>query len=483
MKKYLLILITLFIYSGVSAQQGNISLKFDKKGEFKIAQFTDIHWSNKSPNCVKTVEIIKHVLHVEKPDIAILTGDVVTDAPAKEGWLAIARIFAEAKTPWAVTLGNHDAETGVNRKEIFDIIENLPYFVGEKGPEMTGCGNYMLPIQGSQNTKAAAALYCIDTNNKPSANKYGHYDWIHFDQIEWYRKTSDKLTAENNNIPLPALAFFHIPVLEFNNIFGKETTIGNKEEGVASPEINSGMFCSMVEKKDVMGVFVGHDHDNDYIGIEQDIALAFGRTSGIDAYGKLERGSRIIMMYEGKNKFDTWIRTPKGTELMYYYPSGLSSRDEESMEYLPAKNIKIKQQGVSYTYYEGTRFKSTDQIKSTKPIKTGILNNISITSATAQDSMAFTFKTWIKVPEKGVYRFYTYSDDGSRLLIDGKLVVDNDGSHSMRRKDGKIALEAGFHELDVLYFEDYMGEMLEVGYSSRNIREDILPDNILFIAE
>lgn len=483
MKKYILILITLFIYSGVSAQQGNISLKFDKKGEFKIAQFTDIHWSNKSPNCTKTVEIIKHVLLAEKPDIAILTGDVVTDAPAKEGWLAIAHIFAEAKTPWAVTLGNHDAETGVNRKEIFDIIENLPYFVGEKGPEMTGCGNYMLPIQGSQNTKAAAALYCIDTNNKPSANKYGHYDWIHFDQIEWYRKTSDKLTAENNNIPLPALAFFHIPVLEFNNIVGKETTIGNKEEGIASPEINSGMFCSMVEKKDVMGVFVGHDHDNDYIGIEQDIALAFGRTSGIDAYGKLERGSRIIMMYEGKNKFDTWIRTSKGTELMYYYPSGLSSIDEESMEYLPAKNIKVKQQGVSYTYYEGTRFKSTDQIKSTEPIKTGILNNISLTPATAQDSMAFTYKTWIKVPEKGVYRFYTYSDDGSRLFIDGKLVVDNDGSHSMRRKEGKIALEAGFHELDVLYFEDYMGEMLEVGYSSRNIREDILPDNILFIAE
>ncbi|MBK5721211.1 metallophosphoesterase [Dysgonomonas sp. Marseille-P4677] len=483
MKKYILIIFSIFLYIGIYAQKGNYQLKFNKNGEFKIAQFTDIHWSNKSPNCPKTVEVIKSVLQAEKPDIAILTGDIVTDAPAKEGWLAIAKIFADTKTPWAVTLGNHDAETGVSRKEIFDIIESLPYFIGEKGPEMTGCGNYVLPIQSSQNTKTAAALYCIDTNNKPPANKYGHYDWIHFDQIEWYRKTSDKLTAQNNNTPLPALAFFHIPVLEFNNVVGKETTIGNKEEGVASPEINSGMFCSMVEKKDVMGIFVGHDHDNDYIGIEQGIALAFGRTSGIDAYGDLERGSRIIMMYEGKNKFDTWIRTPKGTELMYYYPSGLSSIDEGAMEYLPAKNIKVKQQGVSYSYYEGTRFKSTDQIKSTKPIKTGILNNISIASAAAQDSMAFTFKTWIKIPERGVYRFYTYSDDGSTLFIDGKLVVDNDGSHSMRRRDGKIALEAGFHELEVLYFEDYMGEILEVGYSSRNIREDILPDNILFIAE
>lgn len=483
MKKFVLITISLFLYAVIFAQQENIRLKFNKDGEFKIAQFTDIHWSNTSPNCTKTVEIIKNVLQTEKPDIAILTGDVVTDAPAKEGWLTIAKIFADNRTPWAVTLGNHDAETGVSREQIFDIIGHLPYFVGEKGPEMTGCGNYVLPIEGSLNTNAAAALYCIDTNNKPSANKYGHYDWIHFDQIEWYRKTSDRLAAQNNNAPLPAFAFFHIPLLEFNNIVERETTIGNKKEEVASPEINSGIFCSMVEKKDIMGIFVGHDHNNDYIGIEQDIALAFGRTSGIDAYGDLERGARIITIYEGKNKFDTWIRTPQGTELMYYYPSGLSSIDEDTMEFFPAKDIKVKQQGVAYTYYEGTRFKSTDQIKATKPISTGTLNNISIAPATAQDSMAFVFKTWIRIPERGVYRFYTYSDDGSKLLIDGKLVVDNDGSHSVRHRDGKIALETGFHELEVLYFEDYMGEILEVGYSSRNIREDILPDNVLFIAE
>ena len=243
------------------------------------------------------------------------------------------------------------------------------------------------------------------------------------------------------------------------------------------------MFCSMIEKKDVMGIFVGHDHDNDYIGIDQGIALAFGRTSGVDAYGKLERGSRIILMYEGESQFDTWIRTKEGTQFKYYYPSGLSSVDEESMTYLAAKSIKVKQQGVSYSYYEGKRFKNTGEIAQEKPVKNGILKNISIDPATAQDSMAFVFKTWIKIPEKSVYRFYTYSDDGSKLFVDGQLVVDNDGSHSMRRADGKVALDKGFHELTVLYFEDYMGEMLEVGYSSRNIREDRLPDNVLFIAE
>jgi hypothetical protein len=489
--RYIVIILALFIGFSCAEKDKDqkkeskgIELRFSENGQFKIAQFTDLHWSDSSPNCEKTKAVIESVLAAEKPDIAMLTGDIVTDVPAREGWLRIAKIFEEAKMPWAVVLGNHDDEAGLTRDEVFDIIENLPYFIGERGAELTGCGNYSLPVLSSNGDHTAAVLYCIDSNNKPSAHRYGHYDWIHFDQIKWYRDTSDEYTRQNNNTPLPALAFFHIPILEFNNVVGKDRTIGYDEEGVASPEINSGLFCSMIEKKDVMGAFVGHDHNNDYIGIEQEIALAFGRTTGIDAYGKLERGSRIILMYEGVSKFDTWIRTPKGTEFEYYYPSGLSSMEEESMEYLPAKDIKVKQQGVEYKYYEAAfKLTHTDMIAKAKQVNTGILNNFSLSPAAVKDSMAFEYNTYINIPERGVYRFYTYSDDGSKLFIDGKVVVDNDGSHSLRRADGKIALEAGYHELKFLYFENYMGEFLEVGISGRNIREDAIPDNMLFIAE
>ena len=251
-------------------------------------------------------------------------------------------------------------------------------------------------------------------------------------------------------------------------------------KGIASADINSGMFASIVEKGDVMGTFVGHDHDNDYIGVDKNIALAFGRVSGTDAYGKLERGARIVLMYENQHKFDTWIRTKKGTELYYYYPSGISSIDEQTMTYLPAKNVNLKKQGVEYSYYEG-KFKSVDDIVVQKPIKTGTLNNISIETATVEDYFALEFKTYIKIPEKAVYRFYTNSDDGSRLYIDGQLVVDNDGSHSLRRVDGKVALEAGYHEMVVRYLENYMGQALEVGFSSRNILEKQMSDDMLFI--
>lgn len=63
-----------------------------------------------------------------------------------------------------------------------------------------------------------------------------------------------------------------------------------------------------------MGVFAGHDHDNDYLGINKGIVLGYGRVTGADAYGELTRGARIIELYEGKFRFDTWITTPSGRE-------------------------------------------------------------------------------------------------------------------------------------------------------------------------
>ncbi|WP_423127924.1 PA14 domain-containing protein [Gaoshiqia sp. Z1-71] len=459
--------------------QNKIQFQFRKDRTFKIAQFTDIHWDNHSPACTKTFETIEHVLKTEKPDLAVLTGDIVTAPPAREGWLAVTKIFIDAKVPFAVTLGNHDAEPEITRDQIFELLGPLPYFAGSKGPELPGCGNYDLPVKSSDGKSVAAVLYCIDSNDYPKEKKVGHYDWIKYDQVGWYRSTSEQYTAQNKGISLPALMFFHIPLPEYEKVVGKETTVGEKNEGIASAAINSGIFASLVEKKDVMGIFVGHDHDNNYIGIEHDIALAFGQVSGADAYGDLERGSRIIELREGEFSFDTWIRTRSGIQFKYNYPSGLAT-DSTQVEYLPAVQLKNLKPGVNYNYYEG-KFTSTDELMTANVLKSGTLKNISLEPAAARDSFAFEYQAWLKIPKKAVYRFYTYSDDGSKLFIDGKEIVNNDGSHGARRAEGKVALDEGYHEFRLLYFEDYMGNELEVGFSSISIRECKIPDDFFYV--
>lgn len=471
------------------AQKGSY-LKFSKKGEFKIAQFTDIHWDENTDNCKETISIINHVIETEKPDFAILSGDIVCYKPAREGWISIAKIFAEAKLPWGVLMGNHDAEQDMTRQEIYAFLEKQPYYIGEIGPEeIYGTGNFVLPIKSSIGEKTVAAIYGIDSNDYTKNQlKHGHYDWIHFDQIEWYRNQSSKLTKENGGKPLPSLAYFHIPLPEYNELIQSKTYYGEKREGGASaPKINSGFFSSILEMGDIIGTFVGHDHDNSFIGIKNDIALAYGRVSGLNAYGQLERGARIVTLYEGKNKFDTWIRTKNGVKELFYYPSGITKEEEDNATYYLSTDIENARQGVNYKYfeYEG-KIKTVhklEDISISKLVKEGTLKNFTLEPMQRDDFFGIEYNALIKIPKDAIYKFYTYTDDGSKLYINDQLVVDNDGSHNARRADGRIALKAGYHKIKVLYFESYMGESIEVGISARDIPEMVIPNDMLYINE
>ncbi|WP_262698601.1 MULTISPECIES: family 16 glycoside hydrolase [Streptomyces] len=59
----------------------------------------------------------------------------------------------------------------------------------------------------------------------------------------------------------------------------------------------------------------------------------------------------------------------------------------------------------------------------------------------------------IDVPTDGTYTFRLISDDGSRLLIGDKKVVDHDGPHGAEPKDGEIALAPGYHPLRIDHFD------------------------------
>lgn len=481
MKNRKFILTALFaslIFLGAYAQK---SVAF-KEGKLKIVQLTDIHWDPQSKNCAQTAQTIETVLALEKPDIAMLTGDVVTEKPGPEGWKAIIALLEKAQVPFTVMMGNHDAEV-MPKQEIYDLLAQSPYFIGEKGPEtIHGCGNYVVPVYGADHKTTKALLYCIDSNDYPESKDYGTYDWIHFDQVAWYRQTSARFTKENGGNPLPALAFFHIALPEYDAIPNNGTMLGEKNEGSGASKINSGLFASFIEMGDVMGAFVGHDHDNDFIGTHYQIALAYGRVTGTDAYGDLERGMRVIELKENERSFDTWVRTPSKKGDIFYYPSGLTSLDEEQMSYLPATTTKARKPGVAYTYYEGI-FKSTADVLKAKPVKEGTFRNFSIKEAAADDHFGYQFRSQINIPEKGVYKFHIYSDDGARLFIDGQEVIDNDGSHSAGEATGKVALEKGFHEICVIYFEDYMGQALEIGITGKNLPKQVLPDGMLFLPE
>ncbi len=63
----------------------------------------------------------------------------------------------------------------------------------------------------------------------------------------------------------------------------------------------------------------------------------------------------------------------------------------------------------------------------------------------------YTGRFYIEKP--GKYRFALISDDGSKLYIDGRAVIKNDGIHPPIRKDGAANLAGGIHTIRLSYFQ------------------------------
>ncbi|HAZ02855.1 MAG: hypothetical protein A2W90_17080 [Bacteroidetes bacterium GWF2_42_66] len=306
---FLLIIMTISLISGGKDYKQKPVLRFNQEGKFKIVQFTDVHFQYNSYRSDSVLVLIKNVIAREKPDLIVFTGDVVCSKDTRQAWLSFSKVLIEAKIPWAIILGNHDIEYELTGKQIMETIVGMPYNLTINGPEnIAGNGNYILNIQSSSSSKPAALLYCFDSHSgfHPRTN-LGTYEWIRLNQIEWYRNQSIKFTKKNGANPLPALAFIHIPLPEYKEIIGKNTTVGMQQETVCSPDLNSGLYTAMIESKDVMGVFAGHDHNNNYIGCLRNICLAYGNATGRQTYGDIGRGARVIELTESERKFNTWI--------------------------------------------------------------------------------------------------------------------------------------------------------------------------------
>jgi hypothetical protein len=114
------------------------------------------------------------------------------------------------------------------------------------------------------------------------------------------------------------------------------------------------------------------------------------------------------------------------------------------------------------------------------PIKTGIVNNFDISSHKSADHFAFKFDGYIDIPSDGTYHFYTKSDDGSKLYIDGATIVNNDGGHSLQEKSGSITLKKGKHAITVTFFDIIGSESLIVSYDGPGITKQVIPSTSLY---
>ena len=134
-----------------------------------------------------------------------------------------------------------------------------------------------------------------------------------------------------------------------------------------------------------------------------------------------------------------------------------------------------QEERVSYTYYEGA-WEILPDFDQLQPVRTGKAYEFHLegVEGRSEDHFGVRFEGIIQVDQAGSYTFYTRSDDGSKLYVDGTQVVDNDGSHGALEESGEITLEPGRHTVVVEYFENGGGEHLEVLYHGPGVERQML---------
>lgn len=193
-------------------------------------------------------------------------------------------------------------------------------------------------------------------------------------------------------------------------------------------------------------------------------------------------GAEIYYTLDGSNPTDQSMRYEAPFELTrsavvkaIVYRNGQCGKIGEAM-------IRVLPEGeqpkVAYKYYEGMMKKSLPDFDALgRPSREGYVHEFTLDELDVEekDHFAILFSTRMKIDQAGKYTFGIISDDGAKLYIDGKEVIDNDGSHSADMKYGSIELAAGTYDVKVEYFDDYMGQKLEVYYKSDRLPLQMLP--------
>jgi len=135
--------------------------------------------------------------------------------------------------------------------------------------------------------------------------------------------------------------------------------------------------------------------------------------------------------------------------------------------------------GLDYAAYHG-HWRRLPDVRRLKPAAAGTMATFALGRYAGKDNFALRIAGYLDVRADGIYAFYLASDDGSRLYVGERLVVDHDGLHGAVEKRGFVPLKAGKHAIRVECFEAGGDEALEVLYQGPKVRKQAIPAKVLF---
>jgi predicted MPP superfamily phosphohydrolase len=253
----------------------------------KILQLTDLHLTyGIDANDRATLQLIRTLVSAADYDLVVLTGDMVLSNFGPLLFRRLVRTMEELETPWTFVFGNHETDYSSYQAYLAEL-DDTTWLRFKVGPELEegGVGNFVITFTKDDIPFYNVYLFDSHTEREEYTEEEGEYDYVRESQVAWYE---DHVAADT----VDSVAYMHIPLRQFIDSEGYVGVFD--EDKVYAQGIDTGLFAAMAAAEKTKGVFVGHDHLNDFYVIREGIMLAYGRISGFSAYGDLERGGRVV---------------------------------------------------------------------------------------------------------------------------------------------------------------------------------------------
>lgn len=278
--------------------------------DFTVVLTTDLHIDRTKELVNKTIDMLIKHLEAVKPDLLILTGDIIVTDHQQVDCVQFAQMLEEIGIYWAFVFGNHEAREEKEFHKYF-MMKNLSKFdhcLSKFGPpELFGYGNFFVNIMnGPDSLLKSFAFFDSGRDIYPRYIKEydlpedyeGTSDFIKTNQIEWYLSNVKKLKKDYGD-GVKTMLFMHIPVPEYAEVMdfdenekpvpngvpkdNCELLYGVMHETVACSKYNSGLFDAAKEAG-AEAFFSGHDHINDFDVLYKGVRLIYAQMGGYEIY-------------------------------------------------------------------------------------------------------------------------------------------------------------------------------------------------------
>ncbi len=151
---------------------------------------------------------------------------------------------------------------------------------------------------------------------------------------------------------------------------------------------------------------------------------------------------------------------------------GLSDAEARSIASYLLKDVDVPA-SVAFRYYEGS-WDNLPNFNALEPKSEGQALGFDLSVRGRDNDFGLVFDSFLNVPQDGDYTFFLGSDDGSRILLNEKNIVEADGVHPVVRKQVKLNLKKGIYPIQVQFFEKGGGEELYVDWEGPGIKKQTL---------